>query len=216
MDYNSTREKLILPEYGRNVQQMVRHAVTIQDRAERNRCAKTIIGIMANMNPQMKDAQDFMHKLWDQLAIISEYKLDVDSPYPMPVRESLEKKPSVVPYEQHRIRMKHYGHYIQTMIDKAADELDPLVRHHLTEDIANYMKNSLLAWNKDFATDERLFSDIRILSGGRLEVDEDIKTAAYHKDHMNSLRQNNASGNNGTSRKKKKNNKNKNRNRNNY
>lgn len=186
LDYNSTREKLIMPEYGRTIQDMVRYALTIEDRSERTRCAKTIVNIMSNMFPQQKDVADYKHKIWDHLAIISEFKLDVDSPYPMPERERLERRPDVVPYDNHRIRLKHYGHIIEDMIEKAVEAEDPVYKRKLVEAIANYMKNSLLAWNKDFATDERLFNDIRMLSGGRLEINEGdgIKTAAYHRDNL--------------------------------
>lgn len=186
LQYNTQRERLILPEYGRAVQDMVHHAVSIEDRAERNRCARTIVGIMANMFPQMKDAPDFKHKLWDQLFIISEFKLDVDSPYPVPEVANLSTKPDVVPYPAQKIRFKHYGHIIEDMIEKAIDTEDPEQKRRIVVNIANYMKNALLAWNKDFATDERLFNDIRIMSNGRLVIDEEdgIKTSAYHRDAL--------------------------------
>lgn len=182
-----------MPEYGRAVQDMVNHALTITNREERNRCARTIIGIMSNMYPQQKDAADYKHKLWDHLAMISNFKLDVDSPYPMPEKERLDSRPEIVPYDNHKIRLKHYGHIVEEMIDKAVATEDPLQKRKLVEAIANYMKNSLLAWNRDFATDERLFNDIRMLSGGRLEINEEdgIKTAAYHKDNLMQAQPNN-------------------------
>ncbi len=175
-----------MPEYGRTVQDMILHAMSIQNRDERNRCARTIVSIMANMFPQMKDAPDFKHKLWDQLFIISEFKLDVDSPYPMPEPQKLDSKPTIVPYPMQRIRLKHYGHIVEDMIEAAVKTEDIAYKKDLIVDIANYMKNSLLAWNKDFATDERLFNDIRILSGGRIDITEEdgLKTSAYNRDTM--------------------------------
>lgn len=198
-----------MPEYGRTVQDMINHAVGIEDRMERNRCAKTIVNIMANMFPQMKDTPDFKHKLWDQLFIISNFKLDVDSPYPLPEQNKLEKKPEQVPYPTQSIRLKHYGHIVEDLIEKAIAEEDQALKRRMVEDIANYMKNSLLAWNKDFATDERLFNDIKKLSNGRLIIDEEdgIKTAAYHKDNLPQQNNNrNQKRNNKQAAKKKNNN----------
>ena len=191
--YNSNRQKLIMPEYGRTVQDMIRHAMSIQNREDRNRCANTKVNIMANMFPQMKDSPDFKHKLWDQLFIISEFQLDVDSPYPLPEPQKLESKPQAVPYPMKHIRLKHYGHIIEDMIEEAVKTEDPERKKDLVVDIANYMKNSLLAWNKDFATDERLFNDIRILSGGRIEITEEdgLKTAAYSREAIQQQNRNN-------------------------
>lgn len=181
MDYNSTREKLIMPEYGRNIQQMVRHAMTIEDREERNRCARTIINIMGNLFPYLRDVADFKHKLWDHLAIMSDYQLDIDSPYPMPKRENIESHPEPLPYSNHNIKLKHYGHIVEALIEKAVSTTDPEEKQQLVESIANYMKKALLANNKDITTDDRLFSDIVKLSGGRLQVEEGTKTASIQE-----------------------------------
>ena len=118
-DYNSSRKKLILPEYGRNIQKMVNHLKTIEDRDERNKAAMTVIGVMGNLNPHLRDVNDFKHKLCDHLAIIADFDLDIDSPYPWPEPESLQSKPNKVPYHQHSIRKKHYGRSIVLMIEKA-------------------------------------------------------------------------------------------------
>jgi len=174
-DYNSSRNKLILPEYGRNIQKMVNHLKTIEDRDERNRAAKTVIGVMGNLNPHLRDVNDFKHKLWDHLAIISDFDLDIDSPYEWPERESLQSKPDKVPYSQHAIGKKHYGRSIVLMIDKAValepgEEKDDLVKM-----IAYHMKKSYLTWNREAVTDEEIFMNMKTLSGGKLEVKGDLK-----------------------------------------
>ncbi len=120
-DYNTARKKLILPEYGRNIQKMVDHILTIEDREERNKAARTIIGIMGNLNPHLRDINDFKHKLWDHLAIIADFKLDIDAPYELPTQELLEERPKKIDYNQKSIRFKHYGHSIALMIEKAVE-----------------------------------------------------------------------------------------------
>ena len=174
-DYNSSRNKLILPEYGRNIQKMVNHLKTIEDRDERNKAAKTVIGVMGNLNPHLRDVNDFKHKLWDHLAIISDFDLDIDSPYEWPERESLQSKPEKVPYSQHAIRKKHYGRSIVLMIDKAV-ELEPgEEKEDLVKMIAYHMKKSYLTWNREAVSDEMIFLDMKNLSGGKLEVNKDLK-----------------------------------------
>lgn len=174
-DYNSSRDKLILPEYGRNIQKMVNHIKTIEDRDERNKAAKTVIGVMGNLNPHLRDVNDFKHKLWDHLAIISDFDLDIDSPYEWPERESLQSKPEKVPYSQHAIKKKHYGRSIVLMIDKAValepgEEKDDLVKM-----IAYHMKKSYLTWNREAVTDDEIFMNMKTLSAGKLEVSGDLK-----------------------------------------
>ena len=174
-DYNSSRNKLILPEYGRNIQKMVNHLKTIEDRDERNKAAKTVIGVMGNLNPHLRDVNDFKHKLWDHLAIISDFDLDIDSPYEWPERESLQSKPERVPYSQHAIRKKHYGRSIVLMIDKAV-ELEPgEEKEDLVKMIAYHMKKSYLTWNREAVSDEMIFLDMKNLSGGKLEAKGDLK-----------------------------------------
>ncbi len=174
-DYNSSRKKLILPEYGRNIQKMVNHIKTIEDNDERNKAAKTVIGVMGNLNPHLRDVNDFKHKLWDHLAIIADFDLDIESPYPWPEPESLQSKPKKVPYSQHRIGKKHYGRSIVLMINKAS-ELEPgQEKDDLVKMIAYHMKKSYLTWNREAVTDEVIFADLKILSGGILEVNPDLK-----------------------------------------
>ena len=175
-DYNSSRKKLILPEYGRNIQKMVNHIKTIEDRDERNKAAQTVIGVMGNLNPHLRDVNDFKHKLWDHLAIIADFDLDIDSPYPWPEPESLQSKPDKVPYHQHRkIAKKHYGRSIVLMIEKAValeagEEKDDLVKM-----IAYHMKKSYLTWNREAVSDSEIFTDMKTLSGGVLIANPDLK-----------------------------------------
>lgn len=170
-DYNTTRKKLILPEYGRNIQKMVDHIMTIEDRDERNKAAKTIIAVMGNLNPHLRDINDFKHKLWDHLAIISDFKLDIDSPYELPKQEELDAKPKKLDYNQKSIRYKHYGHSIVLMIEKAVEMEEGEEKKDLVKMIANHMKKSYLTWNREAVSDEEIFGDLKTLSKGRLELD---------------------------------------------
>jgi hypothetical protein len=168
-DYNTSREKMAIPEYGRNIHKMVEHISTIEDREERNKAARTIISIMGNMNPHLRDINDFKHKLWDHLAIISDFKLDIDSPYEPPALETLIEKPKIVPYNTYPIRWKHYGRILEQMI-KAATELEEGEKKEaLIHLIANHMKKSYLIWNRNQVTDEIIYHDLKELSGGLID-----------------------------------------------
>lgn len=169
-DYNTSRKKLILPEYGRNIQKMINHILTIEDREERNKAAHTIIGIMGNLNPHLRDVGDFKHKLWDHLAIISDFKLDIDAPYELPTREKLDEKPNIVEYTQADLRFKHYGKSLQLMLKKAADMEDGEERKYLTELLANHMKKAYLTWNREAVEDEQIFKDMKEISEGRIDL----------------------------------------------
>ncbi len=185
MDYNSNRKNLILPEYGRHIQKMVDHAVTIEDREERAKCANTIIGIMGNMFPHLRDVNDFKHKLWDHLAIMADFKLDIDYPYELLEKETLTKRPDKIPYKNSRISYKHYGELVEKMIEQAVLLEDETERKHLSVLIANHMKKSLFIWNKDSVTDERIFDDLKRLSKGMLEVEEGTKLAEFKEQQQN-------------------------------
>lgn len=174
-DYNSSRKKLILPEYGRHIQKMVDHARTIEDSEERNKAAKTIISIMGNLNPHLRDISDFKHKLWDHLALMSDFDLDIDSPYETPARETLTSKPKQVPYVTGDIKYRHYGRIIHQMIDAAIEMEDGEEKERLIKLIANHMKKSYLTWNRNQVTDEQIFNDIQQLSGGKIIIREDLK-----------------------------------------
>jgi len=176
MDYNSNRKKLALPEYGRNIQNMVDYLMTIEDRDKRNKSAQTVIDVMGNLYPYLRDVAEFKHKLWDHLAIMSDFQLDIDYPYDLPSREILTAKPNQVPYNQHYIRWKHYGRTMELMIEKAI-EYEGEEREIMIEQLANHMKKSYLAWNKDAVEDKKIFTDLDILSEGRLKVREDLQLA---------------------------------------
>lgn len=179
MDYNSNRKKLVLPEYGRHIQKMVNHALTIEDREERKKSAQTIISVMGNMFPHLRDVSDFKHKLWDHLAIMSDFKLDIDFPYEVPVRENLYTKPEKVPYRENKIRFRHYGTLIDELIKKAIELEDESEKKQLTMLIAAHMKKSLYQWNRDSVTDERIFHDIKKMSQGKLEIEEGAVIPEY-------------------------------------
>jgi hypothetical protein len=174
-DYNTSRPKLVLPEYGRNIQKMVEYTKTIEDREERNKSAQAIINVMGNMNPHLRDVADFTHKLWDHLAIMSNFELDIDSPYEVPTKQKFEQKPRPVPYNNYTIRYKHYGRAVELFIEKAVTLEDGPEKDAMIEMIANHMKKAYLTWNRENVTDQQIIEDLKTLSKGRLSVNEDIK-----------------------------------------
>jgi len=174
-DYNTSRGRLILPEYGRNIQKMVEYIMTIGDRDERNRLAHAVIIIMGNMNPHLRDINDFKHKLWDHLAIMSDFMLDIDYPYEIPRPEAFTAKPRTVGYSTNEIKYRHYGLIVETMIEEAVKLPEGEDKDLLIKLIANHMKKSYLAWNRDSVTDEIIFNDLHAISGKRLKVKEGVK-----------------------------------------
>jgi hypothetical protein len=181
MEYNTQLERMIIPEYGRNIQGMIQHCVGIKDRAERNLCAKAIIQVMGQLNPHLRDVSDYNHKLWDHLFIISEFKLDVDSPYPIPSPESFKEKPKKLEYPKGKIRYKHYGKTIEDIIKKAKALPEGPERKELTRLIANHLKKSYFNWNKDHITDDVIFKNLAELSGGELKIDESIALSSHQE-----------------------------------
>lgn len=176
MKYNTQQRRLPLPEYGRSVQNMVDHALTIEDRAERQRCANTIVNIMGGMFPHLRDVADFKQKLWDHLAIMADFKLDIDYPVEIVKKESLEIKPQRIPYSQHDIRFRHYGRFVQDMIKLAVDYQEGEERNQLIRMIANHMKRDYLNWNKDGVEDQKVLDDLCELSGGKIKLSaEDLR-----------------------------------------
>lgn len=173
-DYNTTRNELILAEYGRNVQNMVKYIIELPDREERNKYAQAVIDLMGFLNPHLRDVADFKHKLWDHLHIISGYKIDVDSPYPKPTPEAALIKPDHIGYPQQRIKYKHYGKTVEVMIEKAIAVDEPERRAAMVQGIANFMKMAYVTWNKDSVADETIFKNLRELSAGQLELDENV------------------------------------------
>lgn len=181
MEYNTQLDRLVIPEYGRNIQGMIEYCCTIKDRNERNTCAKAIIQVMGQLNPHLRDATDYVHKLWDHLFIISKFKLDVDSPYPKPTPETFETKPALMPYPKGRIRYKHYGKTIEDIIAKARRMPQGSERAELTRQIANHLKKSYLNWNKDSITDDVIFKNLEELSQGELKLAENAQLSSHQE-----------------------------------
>lgn len=168
MDYNTQRKKLLLPEYGRNIQSMVDYLLTIEDRDKRTEQAYAVIDVMGNLNPQLRDVPDFRHKLWDHLAIMSDFKLDIDAPYELPEREILHKSPDKIPYSSGTIRARHYGKSVEKLVEKIKETTDPEQRRALIALTANHMKKSYLTWNRDSVEDNQIISDINEMYGEEL------------------------------------------------
>src|ERR1700744_4331915 len=176
-DYNSTRNKLILSEYGRNVQNMVKYIVALPTKEERNRYAQVVIDLMGFLNPHLRDVADFKHKLWDHLHIISDFQIDVDAPYPKPSPDVIHLKPEPLKYPHQRIRYKHYGKTIELMMEKAKTIEEPERKQHMVQSIANFMKMAYVQWNKDSVADETILADLRAMSAGELKLEENVNLA---------------------------------------
>jgi hypothetical protein len=175
MDYNSNRKKLVMPEYGRNIQNMVDHVLTIENREERQIAAQTIIDVMGNLYTYLRDIDDFKHKLWDHLAIMADFKLDIDYPYEIPNKELLNEKPNNIPYKSGRIKYKHYGYVVEMMIKRAAEYEEGPDKDMLIQMLADHMKKSYVTWNKEFVDDKKVMDDFAELSRGKIEVPEDFQ-----------------------------------------
>ena len=170
MEYNTQRKKMELPEYGRSVQNMVDHALTIEDRAERQRCANAIINIMGGMFPHLRDVPDLKHKLWDHLAIMSDFKLDIDYPFEIVKKEDLVMKPSKLEYPNGSIRYRHYGRILEGLVKKATQVEDEEERKALIRLLAIQMKKSFSNWNKDGMEEQKILDDLREYSGGAIDL----------------------------------------------
>lgn len=180
LEYNAERPHLIIPEYGRHLQKLIEQAVALEDKNERNKAAKYIIGVMGGLNPHLRDVPDFQHKLWDQIFIMSDFKLDVDSPYPIPSREVLNVKPGTLAYPQNYPKYRFYGNNIKYMIDVANSWGDGEMKNALIIVIANHMKKSYLSWNKDTVKDDVIFEHLLELSGGKINLlatNEELSTS---------------------------------------
>ena len=173
--YNTERVRLYIPEYGRNVQKMVEYLKTIEDREKRNEQARSVIKVMEIINPAVKLQDDFEHKLWDHLHIISGFSLDVDSPYPVPAPESLNEKPMMVPIEKRPIKATHYGRNIESIIELIASTEDGDMKTEMIRTLALYMRQQYLIWNKDSVSDQTIFQDIERLSDNRIKVPEGLE-----------------------------------------
>jgi len=172
MEYNTARETLAIPEYGRNIQKLVEYTVNIEDKEVRLEMAKLIVEIMANMNPQVRTTNDFEHRLWDHMYIISDFKLEVNGPYPPPDKKNVNTRPEKLPYSEDHIRFKHYGLNLEKMVRKAIQMEDPDEREAATIMIANYMKRAYLTWNRESVSDELIFAQLEELSSGKLKLPE--------------------------------------------
>ena len=173
--YNTERVRLFIPEYGRNVQKMVNYLKTIDDREKRNEQARAIIKVMEILNPAVHLEEDFEHKLWDHLYIISGFDLDIDAPYPMPAPDSLNTRPEPVPMSTKPIKASHYGRNIENIIELIAEKEDGEVKTEMIRQLAIYMRQQYLIWNKDTVSDETIFQDIEKLSDYRIKVPEGIQ-----------------------------------------
>ena len=176
LEYNTEREHLIIPEYGRHIQKMINHAIAQDSKEERNKLAKAIISVMGNMQPHLRDVPDFQHKLWDQLFIMSDFKLDADSPFEKPSKENLSLVPEPLAYPQNYPKYRFYGNNIKTMIDAAAKWEEGDMKNALVFTIANHMKKSFLCWNKDTVEDVVIYDHLFELSGGRIDIRNTDKT----------------------------------------
>ena len=175
LDYNTEREKLQMPEYGRNVLKMVEKMKEIPDREKRSAQARSIIKVMELLNPQVRQLDNFDHQLWDHLYMIAGFDLDVDAPYPAPSEEELHTRPVPIPMKDEKIKATHYGRNIEKIIGLLIDEPDSEVKTEMIRCLAIYMRQQYLIWNKDSVSDETIFKDIEKLSDYRLKVPEGIK-----------------------------------------
>lgn len=170
LTYNTQLKKLILPEYGRNIQQMVDHCLTIEDRDERTRCAYAIVDAMGRLFPKLKEQPDYRQKLWDHIMIMSGYQLDIDFPVEVAGPDKFQEGPERVPYPGRFIRYRHYGKEIELMIDRAAEMPEGPERDELALLIANHMKKTLVALDRDSVEDYRVFNDLAELSHGQIRL----------------------------------------------
>ena len=176
MEYNTQRKKMELPEYGRSVQNMVDHALTIEDREERQRCANTIVNIMGGMFPHLRDVPDFKHKLWDHLAIMADFKLDIDYPFEIVKKEDLVVKPEQLAYPNADFRYRHYGRFLEGMVKKAVGIEDEEEKKQLINLLAIQMKKDLNNWNKEGIEDQKIVDDLREYSNGAIDLKvEDLR-----------------------------------------
>jgi len=173
MEYNTTRDSLKISEYGRNIQNMIMYITTLTDREQRNRMTATLVNILAIMNPDMRDQVDIKHKLYDHVHLMSDFTLDIDSPYPVPPRPEEAAPPARVPYTQENIKLRPYGKYMQRMIEKAVEYEEGEEKDELVKTIANNLKKMYLNWNRDSVNDELIHEHLSLLSGKKLKLRDD-------------------------------------------
>ncbi|MBO4743604.1 MAG: DUF4290 domain-containing protein [Bacteroidales bacterium] len=183
LEYNTERETLSMPEYGRNILKMVEQMKEIPDKEARTAQAKAIVKVMEILNPQVRQLDNYDHKLWDHLYMIAGYDLDIDAPYPSPVQEEFLTRPVPLPMKGEKIKATHYGRNIEKIIDLLAQEPDGEVKTEMIRSLATYMRQQYLIWNKDSVADETIFSDIEKLSEGRLRIPEGLKLHQVNYDN---------------------------------
>ena len=223
MNYNTERNDIEMREYGRHLQGMVDYAVNLKDKKERQKVAENIIHLMGILNPQLRNAADYKHKLWDHIFIISEFKLDVDSPYPKPTEDTARIKPANLPYPQKRIKLKHYGKNVESLVAKAIKMEDEGKKEIFTEIIGNFMKMAYKNWSNEEVSNELIKEDMKSISGGELEISADMNIEGLARNQQrrkftnnnNRNNQNNRNNNNNNRNNNNRNNNNNNRNKNN-
>lgn len=173
MEYNTTRGPMKISEYGRNIQNMILYIASLSDREQRNRLTSTLVNILAIMNPDMRDQVDIKHKLYDHVHLMSDFTLDIDSPYPVPPRPEEAPRPTRVPYTQETIKLRPYGKYMQRMIEKAVEYEEGEEKDALVKTIANNLKKMYLNWNRDSVNDELIHEHLSLLSGTKLKLRDD-------------------------------------------
>jgi len=166
---------MIIPEYGRHIQKLIDHAVNIENRDERNEMTAAIIDVMGQLNPHLRDVADFNHKLWDHIQIMSDFKLDVDAPYPIPKKEELQTKPNKMPYPKNNIRFKHYGRGVELLVQEAIKMEEGEEKEALILSIANLMKKHYLTWSRSSVDDEQIVLDLKKFSRGKLDVPAELE-----------------------------------------
>ena len=181
MEYNTTRPKMLIPEYGRNVQKMIDFAIKIPSKDERNKAARAIIEVMGQLNPHLRDVEDYRHKLWTHLMIMSDFRIDVDSPYPMPKREEIDMKPDLLKYPKNKIRYGHYGHNVQKMIDNIVNIENDEERDIVTSRLANLMKKLYVSYNNEAVENEVILEQLVELSDGKLQMANPNDLTATHQ-----------------------------------
>jgi hypothetical protein len=171
MEYNTQRNHLTMKEYGRHIQRMVEYVLTIEDRQKRQQQAQVVIELMGALNPHLKNVEDFRHMLWDHLFFVSDFKLDVDSPYPIPTKETYKVKPDPLPYPKRKPRYSHLGKNLELVIDKALKEENPEKKAGFANSIAYYMKLAYSNWHKELVHDDGIRAELNIITDGKLEFD---------------------------------------------
>ncbi len=193
MEYNTTRNHLAIREYGRNVQKMVEYLMTIEDDEKRQKNTETVIELMGMLNPHLRNVEDWRHKLWDHLFLISDFQLKVKSPFPIPTKETLSQKPETLPYPKRNPRFRHFGKNFEKILDKAISEKDPEKKEGLIQYIGNYMKLAYANWHKENMHDDIISAELSDMTGGKLH---------YVNDHSIQLPDNLFSSNNSSGKRK--------------